>query len=138
MSRLLALDVGDERIGVAVGDETGTLARPLTTIRRVSGAQSYQKLAELIQLHDVSAIVVGLPLLPEGDRGKQVRSTEAYVRGLKMHISLPVCYWDERDSTRHARQIQHRTGDRRHSVDAVAAAVILQTYLDEGACDQGD
>jgi putative Holliday junction resolvase len=132
--RYLALDVGDERIGVAISDELGALARPLTVLRRESGPGSFRRLAALVSEHQVGAIVVGLPLLEDGSEGEQVRSTRAYVRGLRDHVELPVVFWDERDSTHRAEEIMsvNRRSKRRRQerLDAVAAAVILQSYLD--------
>jgi putative holliday junction resolvase len=132
--RHLGLDVGDERIGVAISDESGWLARPLTILSRRPGPSSYLELVRLAEENGAGAIVVGLPLLPDGSPGKQVRSTEAYVRGLKAHTSLPITYWDERYTTAEAREVTRegsrpRARDRRR-VDDVAAALILQDYLD--------
>jgi putative Holliday junction resolvase len=133
--RHLALDVGDERIGIAISDRTGYLARPLEIIPRRAGASSFLRLQEIIEENDVEVIVVGLPLLPDGSEGKQVDSTRAYVRGLKEYTDLPIVYWDERYSTRRAMQIlvRNRRGRRRRRrpTDDVAAAVILQEYLDQ-------
>jgi putative holliday junction resolvase len=134
MSRYLALDVGDERIGVAVSDEMAVVARPYGVIQRVAGPASYQQLAEIVRLENVATIVVGLPVREDRSRGKQVASVEAYVRGMARYISVPVIYWDERYTTLEAREIMQ---SRRHAlrgtgdVDAVAAAVILQDYLNQ-------
>lgn len=138
MTRYLALDVGDERIGVARSDPSGLIATPLETIARVAGPASYERLREIIARDHIDEIVVGLPLLPSGDEGEQVASTRAYVRGLEMHVDLPIHYWDERDSTVKAQAIRvvnrprRRPGRRREErdLDAVAAAVILQDFLD--------
>ena len=133
--RSLALDVGDERIGVAISDLSGFLARPLEVVRRVAGPASFHRIAALIEEHQVSQIVVGLPLLPDGSEGKQVQSTRAYVRGLEQHVAVPILWWDERDSTRRAQRRMINNGRsrkrRRSRIDAVAAAVILQEYLDQ-------
>jgi putative Holliday junction resolvase len=133
--RLLALDVGDERIGVALSDERGQLARPLTVIVRRAGAASFRHIAALLDEHGVERIIVGLPLLPDGGEGRQVASTRAFVRGLERHVNVPIVFWDERDSTNEAREVMaaNRPGARRRRrpEDAVAAAVILQRYLDE-------
>ena len=135
--RCLALDVGDERIGVAVSDEGGALAQPLEVIARVAGAASYLRLAEIIARYGVSVIVVGLPLLADGSEGKQARSARAYVRGLQQHIATPVVYWDERYTTADAHQLLSDAGAtrrrRQRRIDAVAAAVILQQYLNDQA-----
>lgn len=127
--RHLALDVGEERIGIAISDETGLVARPLETIMRVPGPGSFERIADIVQKKEIDAIVVGLPLLLNGSKGKQVRSTRAYVRGLATHVQVPIIYWDERYSTNRAKEIMVENRSR-HSLDAVAAAVILQEYLD--------
>ena len=133
--RYLALDVGDERIGVAISDEGGTLARPMETLRRVRGPASFLRLAEIVAEYAVGTIVVGLPLLPNGEEGRQVQSTHAYVRGLETHVSVPIVYWDERFSTQRAQEALIEGGagprHRRQRLDAAAAAVILQDFLDE-------
>jgi putative holliday junction resolvase len=132
--RHLALDVGDERIGVALSDLTGLMARPLETIARRAGSSSFLRLVELITQHNVGTIVVGLPLTPKGEEGAQVRSVQAYVRGLGEYTTLPIVYWDERYSTHRAQEIlisnRHSRRRRQQATDAVAAAVILQEYLD--------
>ena len=124
--RYLALDVGDEYIGVAISDEGGSLARPLEVLRRGSGPASFLQIARIIEAEKVGAIVVGLPLLPDGREGRQVRSTRAYV---------PINLWDERDSTQEAAETLAEIGARRkrhrERIDAVAAAVILQSFLNE-------
>ena len=135
--RHLALDVGDERIGVAISDADGLLARPLEVIARRPGPSSFLRIAEIVAKERVQVIVVGLPLLPDGTEGKQVESTRAYVRGLVQYVDVPIVYWDERYSTDRAMQImiQNRSKRRRRQqmADAVAAAVILQEYLDNRA-----
>ena len=143
--RCLALDVGEERIGVAISDEGEFLARPLEIIARKAGPSSFYRIAELVAEYSVGLMVVGLPLLPDGSEGKQVHSTRAYLRGLARYVEIPVVLWDERSSTQQARAILSGAagsgdlfeegrfrgpGKRRHrDDDAVAAAVILQEYL---------
>ncbi|MBC7317019.1 MAG: Holliday junction resolvase RuvX [Chloroflexi bacterium] len=133
--RYLALDIGDERIGLAISDATGLLARPLTVIARRPGPGSFRQIAALVAEHGVEAIVVGLPLLPSGQEGKQVASVRAYVKGLMEYVALPIYWQDERDTTREAEAIMAETGRsarrRRRLQDAVAAAVILQAFLNE-------
>ncbi len=130
--RIMCLDVGDERIGIALSDETALLAAPLEVIARVPGAASYLRLAEIVRREGVARIVVGLPLLPDGSEGKQVASARAYVRGLPRYVDLPVVFWDERHSTSEARDIAAHNRPRRRArrVDHIAASVILQDYLD--------
>lgn len=134
MTRYLALDVGDERIGVAISDELGLLARPLGVLAREPGPGSYLRLAEIVAREGVERIIVGLPLLEGGATGKQVASMRAYVRGLVEHVRAPVVCWDERNSTARAREIVRESAKpgrpQRDDLDAVAAAVILQDYID--------
>jgi len=135
--RCLGLDVGDERIGLAISDANAFLARPLEVVARRAGPSSFLRIAQIVAQNQVELIVVGLPLLPDGGEGKQVRSTRAYVRGLEQHLDLPIVYWDERSSTQRATEImiENQTPRRRRqrAKDSVAAAVILQEYLDAKA-----
>ena len=139
--RHLALDVGDERIGVALSDETGLLARPYLIVPRVSGRASFDRLLGVISEFDVRTIVVGLPLLGDGQCGKQVRSVQAYVAGLERYTDLPIVYWDERHSTQEAAALRRQSRGRAlragEHIDDVAAAVILQDYLDHGEQQRG-
>jgi putative Holliday junction resolvase len=133
--RYLALDVGDERIGVAISDAHGHMARPLEIVARRAGPSSFMRIAELVAANSVGTIVVGMPLLASGEAGKQAQSCEAYVRGLRAHVEIPIVFCDESGSTRRATEIlvenNARRKRRRRATDAVAAAVILQHYLDE-------
>ena len=131
--RILCLDVGDERIGLALSDELGMVARPLEIVGRVAGPASFRRILALCEQHRVQRIIVGLPVLMDGSSGKQVQSTEAYVAGLRTHTDLPIAYWDERLSSQKADAIIAQNRRRRRQPthnDAVAAAVILQEYLD--------
>jgi len=134
--RYLALDVGEERIGIAVSDETGLIARPLKTVARGPGPVSFLRIADIVSEKGVEAIIVGLPLLLDGSKGKQVQSTKAYVRGLTAHVGVPIEYWDERYSTNRAKEIIEANGSG-YSLDAVSAAVILQEYLDRADREEG-
>jgi putative Holliday junction resolvase len=138
--KLLALDVGDRRIGVAVSDATGLIATPLTVIRRASKAKDFDRIAQLIQEQGVSGLVIGQPLNTNGSAGPQARRVERYSTALVVALNekgldLPILFWDERMSTQRAREILFATGrkarEHRQWIDAVAAAVILQDYLDE-------
>jgi putative Holliday junction resolvase len=133
MGRYLALDVGDERIGVAISDARGLLARPLEVVPRRAGPASFVRIQELVEQHGVGAIIVGMPLLSDGREGRQVESVKAYLRGLQAHVAIPIVTWDERGSTRRATEImvQNQSSRRRQrrTSDAVAAAVILQDYI---------
>lgn len=132
--RLMALDVGGRRIGVAVSDPEQTLARSLSVIERRSEQDGMTAIASLVEEHHVEKIIVGHPLLLDGTAGEQARRVEAYAAKLQEAVGIPIVLWDEGLSTIRAREMMIEAGtrqkDRRTRLDAVAAAVILQDYLD--------
>jgi putative pre-16S rRNA nuclease len=134
MGRILALDVGEKRIGVAVSDETGTLARPLTTLTRASKRQDFERIAHLAAEQEVERIVAGYPRSLAGDEGPQARRVRRYVEALATTLPAPVELWDERYTTVEAQErlqeAQRRKLRDRGQLDAAAAAIILQDYLD--------
>lgn len=144
MGRLLALDVGERRIGVAVSDPTGTLARPLTTIVRASRQADFQAIAQVVDDCAATRIIVGLPLSLDGTEGPQARRVRRYAEHLAQAVSVPIEFWDERYSSVMATDIlrvkgQHRgRRQERGAIDAAAAAVILQSYLDAGASSDSE
>jgi putative Holliday junction resolvase len=142
MARLLALDVGERRIGVAVSDPSGTVARPLTTIVRASRQADHEAMARLVDEYEVDRVIVGLPLSLDGTEGPQARQTRRYAERLAQALTVPIELWDERYSSVTAAEILRRKGSRsrrggrkqrrqaRADLDATAAAVFLQSYLD--------
>ena len=132
--RLMALDIGDRRIGVALSDPGQTLARSLQVIRRRSRNADMSVIASLVREHEVEKIIVGHPLQLDGTSGEQACRVEAYAAELREVLATPVILWDEGFSTVRARQLMIEAGtkrkDRKSRIDAVAAAVILQDYLD--------
>jgi putative Holliday junction resolvase len=137
--KILALDVGDRRIGVAVSDETGLIAMPLSVVRRASKAEDFAKIARLVGEQGVDGLIVGHPLNDDGSAGPQAMRIERYASALAEAlrtegVDLPLILWDEHMSTRRAQEMMIAAGrkarDRRARIDAVAAAVILQDYLD--------
>lgn len=134
MTRFLALDVGDERTGVAISDELAMLARPLEVIPRRPGPGGFERVAEIVTKEQISAIIIGLPLLADGSEGKQAASSRAFARGLVRYVSVPLIWRDETDTTNRAREILAGEGRTQRyiaeHIDAVAAAVLLQDYLD--------
>lgn len=132
--RYMALDVGERRVGVAVSDETGLIARSLTVIQRSSRAEDCTRLRDLAAAHSVTALVVGLPLDSGGEEGPQARQIRRYGRRIADALALPVVFWDESGSTLAAQEALIAAGRsrraRRDRLDAVAAAAILQDYLD--------
>ena len=137
--RLLALDVGDRRVGVAVSDAMGLIATPLTVVRRTSKARDFERFAQLVREQGAEAVVVGHPVNEDGSAGPQAQRVERYATALQealeaKGLALPLILWDERMSTQQAEQAMIASGrrarERRARIDAVAAAVILQDYLD--------
>jgi putative holliday junction resolvase len=122
--KILALDYGRARTGVAVSDPTGTIARPLCVVAAAADDTGLQKLAALIDEHDVERVVVGLPLTLRGERGEQARETEAFVEALSGATSVPVVTFDERFTTDLAEQSPADAPK-----DARAAAHLLSSYL---------
>lgn len=123
--KVLALDYGSARTGVAVSDPTGTVARPLDVVRRAGTDAGLARVLELAQAEEVERIVVGLPVTLRGERGWQAEETERFVERLREATDLPVESFDERFTTALARS----SGDTRAGEDAVAAAHLLTSYL---------
>jgi putative Holliday junction resolvase len=130
--RLLALDVGDKRLGVAVCDQRQTLASPLTVLERRSKAEDLERLARLATEQGVAGLVVGHPLNADGSAGLQARQAARYAARVASTLSLPLLLWDEYGSSQEAAaRLAHAPKQRRRAhLDAEAAAVILQDYLD--------
>ncbi|NIQ81251.1 MAG: Holliday junction resolvase RuvX [Anaerolineae bacterium] len=130
----MALDIGDRRIGVAVSDPSKTLATSLQVVRRRSDEADVSAIASLVEEYDVEKIIVGHPLQMDGTAGEQARRVEAYAERLREAVRVPIILRDEGFSTVRAREMMIEAGtkqkDRRTRIDAVAAAVILQDYLD--------
>ena len=135
MGKLLGLDVGLARIGVAVCDPLELAARPLTVIQRRSKREDFDILADIVRREEVEAVICGLPLNMDDSEGQQARTTrkwaERLARALRAILgrTYPVIFWDERLSTFAAQEILAATG-MDVAEDAAAAAVILQSYLD--------
>lgn len=139
MTRLLALDIGEKRIGVAISDESQVLARPLTTLRRSSKRQDFAAIAELVAAHQVSRLIVGLPRTLRGEEGPQAGRVRRYVEALSASVDTPVAFQDERYTTVEAEERLAGVPRRRRAqgdVDAVAAAIILQDYLNQMTTDE--
>jgi putative Holliday junction resolvase len=132
--RYLGLDVGDRRIGVALSDETATLASGLPTLERVGPRKDVKAIAELARRHEVVEVVVGLPLRLDGSVGPQAQKVLGFMEDLRGVLRVPVVPCDERLTTVAAEEalIEGRVSrrDRKALVDKVAAVIILQGYLD--------
>jgi len=134
--RNLGLDIGDKRIGVALSDPEGILASPLTIINRRDDSRDIEAIIDIINQRQVGQIVVGLPRSMDGSLGKQAEKVKEFTQKLCEHTEIPVEYRDERLTTVMAQRLKQaattkKTREKaRH--DALAAALILQGYLDEG------
>jgi putative pre-16S rRNA nuclease len=122
--RVLALDYGRARTGVAVSDPTGTVARPLGIVERAASEDGLTRLAALVAENAVERVVVGMPLTLRGERGEQARETELFVEALRARADVPIVTFDERFTTDLAEQSPSRTDE-----DARAAAHLLSSYL---------
>ena len=135
--RILALDVGDKRIGVAVSDLLSILASPLIAIERTSDSKAIDTILEIVDEQEVGEIVVGLPISLSGGYSDQTKSVAAFVRKLEARSPVPVNTADERYSTVEAERLLSQSKPQRArsrgEIDAAAAAVILQSYLDSRA-----
>ena len=135
MQIILGLDIGDARTGVAISDELGFAAHPLCTIQRKSRKALLGELQELIAVHKVERIVIGLPLQLDGETGVQARKVKRFAEKLEQHVNLPIIFWDESFTTFEATQILQGTKKRRKKrkqvIDQVAAVLILEGYLEE-------
>jgi len=132
--RIMALDYGDRRIGVALSDPLGITARPLLTLTRTTWESDLERIRAMTREHDIRRIVVGLPLDMDGTRGERVRLTEVFMERVRRATGLPVHPWDERLTTLQAERTLLE-GDlsrsrRRRVIDQVAAVILLQSYLD--------
>jgi putative Holliday junction resolvase len=123
--KVMALDYGSARTGIAVSDPTGTLARPLGVVEKAGTEAGLEQIAVLVREQEVERIVVGLPLTLRGERGEQAAETERFVGALRAAVPVPVELWDERFTTDLAQQT---AGDAPE--DAVAAAHLLSGWLE--------
>ena len=133
MKRLMAIDYGDARTGIAISDLLCTLVGSTTVIHSRSPAQTAQEICRLAQENEVGEFIVGLPRNMDGSEGPRAELCRAFARQLEVLSGLPVHLWDERRTTVEAHQIlsqQHYHGKKRkNTVDAVAASLILEGYL---------
>lgn len=135
--RALGVDLGDVRIGVAISDDARRLAVPLGTVQAGRPPGELKAIAELVRENDVSIVVVGLPLSLDGGRGARATHAEAFAEGLRAFVRVPVILQDERLTTVEAERGLREAGvsgrDRRAVVDAEAARILLQAWIDSTA-----
>lgn len=126
--KVLALDHGRARTGVAVSDPTGTIVRPLPAIHRVDSAAGRRALEAVIAREGPEAIVVGDPRSLSGERGEQARTAGGFAGRLRGRVAVPVHMWDERLTTVEAKR-RGAEGGSRADLDSMAACVLLEAYL---------
>lgn len=132
--RILAVDLGSRRIGLALSDPLGLIAQPLPTIPAEGWERDVDNVARIAAQHEATAIVVGLPLRMNGDAGPEARRAERFAEALRAKIPLPVHTWDERLTTVASEKslisAGHRRKKRRALIDSAASLLILQSFLD--------
>ena len=133
-TRILALDPGTKRIGVALSDELGWTAQPLETFERKSLNVDIAHINELVRRHEVREIVIGMPIQLNGRMGPAAQSVQQFLEALQAAVEVPVVAWDERLTTKAAEQMLIEADvsrkKRKGVVDRVAAALLLKSYLE--------
>jgi putative Holliday junction resolvase len=134
VGRVLALDLGKRRIGLALSDELGLTAQGLPTLQRTNKAQDLEALRQLIRDKEVALVVVGQPLHMSGTEGRQANQAAQFARTLQSRAQVEVRLWDERLTTVEAGRVLKQSGVSRQkqkaAVDRLSAVLILQSYLD--------
>lgn len=132
--RILALDVGKRRIGLAISDELGLTAQGLRTIERRNNREDFAALARLVADHNVSLFLVGNPVNMSGEEGRQAAWVRQFAETLAERTGVPVKLWDERLTTVEAERVLRQSGisieKRARAVDRLSAVILLQSYLD--------
>jgi putative Holliday junction resolvase len=133
----MGLDVGTKTVGVAISDALGITAQPVTTVRRTNQKADLAQLQQLAQEHEVTRVVVGLPLNMDGSEGPRAEASRAFARLVEERLGIPVEFWDERLSTVAANRAllegDVRRERRKQVIDQLAASYILQGWLDARA-----
>lgn len=135
--RILALDHGTKRIGVALSDELGWTAQPLETYERRTLERDIAHIRDLVQTHEVGQVLLGLPLRLNGEEGPAVQAVHQFLERLADALPVPVVTWDERMTTKAAEELliaaDMSRKKRKGVIDRVAAAIMLQSYLEAHA-----
>jgi putative Holliday junction resolvase len=139
--RILALDPGSKRMGVALSDELGWTAQPLETYERRSLAADVAHIQDLVRRHEVRAVVMGMPLHMSGRAGAEADRVQSFMEVLGQALNVPVVAWDERLTTKSAEDLLIAANvsrkKRKGTVDRVAAAILLQSYLESLSSTDG-
>lgn len=134
LSRILALDYGEKRIGIALSDPMQLFAKPYCVIENAGFKPVLSKVMEFIEEHEVGLVVVGLPYSENGEHSSKTIETETFTDKLRASLTVPVLAWDERFSTREANEYLKQLGyswqEAKKHIDAMAACMILKSYLE--------
>lgn len=132
--RILAIDLGKKRAGLAISDPLGITAQGLPTLQRQNNRQDLEDLADLVSGHGVQLIVMGNPLHMSGNDSRQAAYTREFADRLAQRTGLPIVFWDERYTTVIAERVLRESGigldKRKKAVDQLAAVILLESYLD--------
>jgi putative Holliday junction resolvase len=132
--RVLALDVGKKRIGLAISDELGITAQGIETLERKRIREDLEKLRDVVTARSVDTLLIGRPLHMSGSESRQSRYTEEFGERLSKYVGLPVVYWDERLTSVEAERMLRAAGasldERKRAVDRLSAVLLLESYLE--------
>ncbi len=131
--RILGIDYGTKKIGLAISDDTKTIAMPLKVINYDDNA--FEAIKKIVKEHEIERIVIGLPITLSGNKGKRALETEEFVDKLKSVLDVEIVEWDERLSTRFSERVLNKANvkgrkNKKKVIDKIAATFILQGYLD--------
>ena len=133
MAKILGLDIGSKRIGVASSDALGVTAQPLTTLYSLKEDEVIDRLKEIVKKEDLMEVVIGLPLNMNGSSGPEAQKAIKFCDLLKDKLGIPIKLWDERMSTLEVERVMIQAdvsrSKRKKKIDKLAAQVILQSYL---------
>lgn len=142
MSRIMALDIGDRRIGVAISDETNTISTGVDVIIRKTKSEDIERIKDFSKEYEIGKIVAGLPLTMKGGKSIQTEKVEGFIARLRQSIDIPVIPFDERLSTVQSEKLLISADvsrkKRKMVIDKIAAQIVLQTYLDMGNREEKD
>lgn len=131
--RILALDVGKKRIGLAISDELGFAALGLETLHRTRIRKDLEKFSQIVADYHVGTLLVGHPLHMSGDESRQGQFTKEFAERLRAHVGLPVIFWDERLTSAEAERLMREAGAglerRKKAIDQMAAILLLESYM---------
>ncbi len=133
MAILLGLDIGDTRIGVAISDALGVAAHPLCTLTRKNRQVDLIVISDLVSIHEVECVVIGLPISLDGSLGTQAETVQKFAKRLEGVLNVPIAFQDERFTTAEAEEILRELGkdarEQKGIIDEVAAVLILKDYM---------